>query len=133
MDNKKWHKRIAVIFWWVFTALPIILFIIGIIGMSINTHITSVSDYTNIWEYYFDFYNNNDIYNPILFCGNISIPILKDVFISFFELFEMSSDISNVLACIFGYMVSIQFYHLLFDIVAWLFIKLHCLLERSSH
>lgn len=133
MDNKKWHKRIAEIFWWSFTALPIILFLIAIIGMSLNTHISNVSDYTNIWQYYFDFYNNSDIYNPIIFCGNISIPILKDVFIAFFELFDMSSDISNILACVFGFMVSVQFYHLLFDIVAWLFIKLHCLLERSSH
>lgn len=133
MDNKKWHKRIAEIFWWSFTALPILLFLIAIIGMSLNTHITDVTNYTDVWEYYFSMYDSNVLFKPILFCGNISIPILKDVFVSFFELFNMSTDISNVLACVFGFMVSVQFYHLLFDIVAWLFIKLHCLLERTSH
>lgn len=133
MDNKKWHKRIAEIFWWLLTALPILLFLIAIIGMSINTHITSVNDYTNIWSYYFDSYSNTDILAPINFCGSLSIPILNNAFISFFEIFNISNSFATILGYIFGFMVSVQFYHLLFDIVAWLFIKLHCLLERSSH
>ena len=47
MDNKKWHKRIAEIFWWSLTALPILLFLIAIIGMSINTRNMCINTHTN--------------------------------------------------------------------------------------
>ena len=48
MDNKKWYKRFAVVFWWSFTILPLLCFIIYFIGyhLTFNSGISSSTDLT---------------------------------------------------------------------------------------
>lgn len=132
VDNRKWYKRISTLFWWVLTFLPLVFMLISFIGMSINNHITSSIDYENIWTYYFDNLSSDTLWQPIVFFGRISISFLVDMWKALFDFIGLN-DISMVdtISLLLGYMLSIQFYHLMFDITAWLFIKLHSLIERS--
>lgn len=132
MDNKKWYKRFGTLFWWLFTILPLLIALIQFVGFHLTFN-SGISSGTDLALYHDnssgDFYNILQTY--LNHFSNLSIPVIDSAFSDFFDIFNVSNYL--VLGSLFGFMASVQLYHLIYDIVVWLFLKLHCLLERSSH
>lgn len=131
MDNKKWSKRIASVVWWVITILPLIVMLINIIGMSINTHITTLNDYSSIWEYYKAHLFEYSLTSIDLF-GNFTFSFLNTLFYNLFDLIGLvGSDYIDYLAMLFGWFTTVQFLHLLFDFIAWVPMFFHKILSKN--
>ena len=125
MDNKKWYKKIATIFWWVLTILPVLIALIYFIGyhLTFNSGITEATELAS--------YQSNSIGNYYTYLSNIlqndfnkfTIPSLANTFANLFNLLGITG--RGPLGILFGYMLSIQLYHLLFDCLVFFIHLLH--------
>ena len=131
MDNKKWYKRFGTLFWWAFTILPVIVALIQFTGyhLTFNSGISSATDLAS--------YHNNSIggfYNILANVLNdfdlINMSIFKTTFSNLFDLIGITN--YSVFAILMSFMVSVQVYHLIFDLFAWLPMFFHKLLEKSN-
>lgn len=132
MDNKKWGKRFSTIFWWSFAILPLIVALIQFIGyhLTFNSGITSAAelasyhsningDFTYILNYVFI-----DAEYPF---ETLQITFIRDMFI---DLLENIGVADFKFAYLFGWMCSVFFYHVIFDVSVWIFRMLHSWLDR---
>ena len=124
MDNKKWYKKFATIFWWVITILPLIVALIQFGGyhMTFNSGISTAQELAN----YHDLASGNfyQILNGTLTnFDNITMLGLKQTFSGLFNVLGVSN--YNDLGILFGYMLSIQMYHLLFDMLVFFIHLIH--------
>ena len=126
MKSKKFYRKCDVIFWFVFMGLPILVYLIRLVGISI-THLNSYSDLSS----WFSYINSN---NSLLFTTTIndfdtlSIGFIKDLFTDL----ATELDITNIalFGAIFSYMASIVFYHLILDILLFVPKFFHSFLRR---
>lgn len=117
-SNKKWYKRIDFVFWFVLTGFPFIFLLILFVGFCFSgNHLT---DYTDLLSYFNAFISDlSTNYSVIIdFFDKLSMDFLNDMFQNLFNLLGVNNYV--ILGSIFGYMLSITFYHLLFDFIAWL-------------
>lgn len=131
MDNKKWYKKFGTIFWWVLTILPILVALIYFIGyhLTFNSGITSASELASYHSMTSgDFWQI--LMNQDTWTYGFSIDYLCDTFVDLFQLSGVEQYES--LGYLFGFMVSVQVYHLAFDLFAWLPKFFHKLLEKSD-
>ena len=131
MDNKKWYKRFGTIFWWLLTILPIIVALIQFIGyhLTFNSGISVASDLANYHDLasgnYFDILSNT-----LADFDLISIDLFDNTFSDLFNIIGIDNYIT--LGYLLSFMVSVQIYHLIFDLFAWLPMFFHKLLEKSN-
>lgn len=133
MDNKRWGKRFSTIFWWCLTILPLLVILIQFIGyhLTFNSGISSASD---LASYHSD--SNGDFFvifnlylNPSFNKFNtFGMPFVRNAFLEVFNSLGISG--ASNLATLFGFMASVQIYHLLFDFFAWLPRLFHNWMER---
>lgn len=129
MDSKRTYKKLSTWFWWILTALPVIILIGYIIAFIVNLNTQNSTSLTGlkVYEYWIDL----DIYNLLdtsLFTdlkslipnvlNNAMTTILNDIGVN-----------SPYLAIILSWGISMQFYHVIFDIMVWLPHKCHELME----
>lgn len=133
MDNKKWGKRFSTIFWWTLTILPLLISLIYFIGyhLTFNSGITEAQDLTNYHTSGYSGYFS--CLADILIDGDFpfldwQIPAINRMFYDLFDILEI--DNCNYLGVLFGWMTSVQLYHLLYDVAVWLFRMFHSWLER---
>ena len=133
MDNKRWGKRFSTIFWWTLTILPLIVVLVQFIGyhLTFNSGITtaeelssyhndSTGDFISIFLWYLD--DGDYVF------GMFSLPFLQNVFIDLFHTLHINGE--NALGILFGWMASVQMYHLCFDFFAWLPRLFHSWMDR---
>ena len=131
MDNKKWYKRFGTIFWWLLTILPILVALIQFIGYHLifNSGISVASDLANYHDLasgnYFDILSNT-----LADFDLISIDLFDNTFSDLFNIIGIDNYIT--LGYLLSFMVSVQIYHLIFDLFAWLPMFFHKLLEKSN-
>ena len=131
MDNKKWYKRFGTIFWWLLTILPILVALIQFIGyhLTFNSGISVASDLANYHDLasgnYFDILSNT-----LADFDLISIDLFDNTFSDLFNIIGIDNYIT--LGYLLSFMVSVQIYHLIFDLFAWLPMFFHKLLEKSN-
>ena len=124
MDNKKWYKKIATIFWWIMTILPVIIALIQFAGyhMTFNSGINQAQELAD----YHDL-NSGNFYNILIATlgnfDNLTMNGIKTTFSGLFNLLSVSN--YNDLGILFGYMLSIQMYHLLFDVLVFFIHMIH--------
>ena len=134
MDNKKIYKQFGTLFWWTLTLLPLIVVLINFIGyhLTFNSGITSAQELSN---YHYDT-NGNFIYilEDYMLDNNFNFSAYSmGMFNAFWnDMFNLigvrNYDYLNVL---FGWMTSVQFYHLLFDFIVWLPRFFHSILDKG--
>lgn len=125
MDNKKWYKKIATIFWWVLTILPVLVALIYFIGyhLTFNSGInqaTELAEYQTMVNGNFGTYLTNLLQNEF---NILSINSLNTMFSNLFNIIGVSDN--TTLGILFGYMLSIQLYHLLFDCLVFFIHLIH--------
>lgn len=130
MDNKKWSKRFSTLFWWVLTILPWIYLLFTIIASIVNLH----NDTTNLTMSDLVSYCNSTLsnflsINTFSIFTNLSIPSLSSAFNQLFNVLGISS--YTFLGAIFAWMLSVQVYHLIFDVIAWFPNWCHEFIERG--
>lgn len=130
MDNKKWYKKFSTIFWWSLTILPFIMllfaFIIAVGNLTLNEQTLSSSQ---ILAYINDLFNSNNVFDSCLgIVSNMALPPLTNMFKGVFN--NLNIAWFDTLGCAFGFMLSVQCYHVLFDVVVWLPHMAHELMER---
>lgn len=129
MDSKKVYKKLGTWFWWILTALPLILLIGYLIACIVNLNTQGGSPLTI--EDMFDYWASLDIKGILdsdLFTSlNYLIP---NVLTNGMETILTNIGVSSTyLAIILSWGISIQFYHIIFDIMVWLPHKLHEFME----
>ena len=132
MDNKKWYKKIATIFWWVLTILPILVALIYFIGyhLTFNSGINQASElaeYQTMIDGNFGTYLTNLLQNEF---NILSINSLNTMFSNLFNIIGVSDN--TTLGILFGYMLSIQLYHLLFDCLVFFIHLLHSFTDTEK-
>lgn len=131
MDNKKWSKRFGTIFWWAFTILPLLIALIQFTGyhLTFNSGIASASDLANYHDLSSgSFYNIlTDTLTELDF---FNMSLFKTTFTNLFDIIGVNNYTS--LSILLSFMVSIQIYHLIFDLFAWLPCFFHKMLEKSN-
>lgn len=131
MDNKKWYKRFGTIFWWLLTILPIIVALIQFVGyhLTFNSGISVASDLASYHDLasgnYFDILSNT-----LADFDLISIDLFDNTFSDLFNIIGVDNYLT--LGYLMSFMVSVQIYHLIFDLFAWLPCFFHKLLEKSN-
>lgn len=134
MDNKRWGKRFSTIFWWSLAILPLIIVLIYFVGyhLTFNSGITSQNELA--------LYHNNQygsfayIFEKVLFGDEpfsfyeMQLPYINTMYYNLFNLLEI--DYTSCLASLFGWMTSVFFYHVIFDVAVWIFRFCHNLMER---
>lgn len=133
MDNRKWYNRFASIFWWCLTILPLIIALIYFIGfhLTFNSGMTSAIELSN---YHQEFNGNflnylEDVLMENIMFGDWCLPFVNTMF---FDLFNSLGVVDfDYLGVLFGWMVSVQFYHLLFDFIVWLPQWFHRIMEKG--
>lgn len=130
MDNKKWYKRFMTIFWCSLTILPFLLFLSAMLmavgNLTLNHQTLSSSE---ILLYIEDIISSNAVFDICFeITGNMALPGLTNMFKGLFNNLGLAWYVS--LGCAFGYMVSIQLYHVLFDFIVWLPHMCHEILEK---
>ena len=124
MDNKKWYKKIATIFWWILTALPIIVALIYFIGyhLTFNSGITTASE---LADYHINSYGTFEqaLTTSLNYFGHITISYLEDMFSNLFDILNVSYN--TLIGTLFGFMLSVQLYHLLFDCLVFFIHLIH--------
>lgn len=132
MDNRKWYKKIATIFWWTLTALPLIVVIIYFIGyhLPFNNGMTTSQELINYqgniegnFMYYFS--------DTISIFEDYSISHLNNTLQSALSIIGVGSN--SELGVLFGYMLSIQVYHLLFDCLVFFIHLIHNFMDKFNN
>lgn len=131
MDNKKWYKRFGTLFWWVFTILPLLVALIQFTGyhLTFNSGITSGSDLSAYHSLASGGYYNI-LTNTLNDFDFLNMSLFKLTFTSLFDICGVSN--YTTLGILLSFMVSVQVYHLAFDIFSWLPRFFHKLLEKSD-
>lgn len=127
MDNKKWYNRFATIFWWSLAILPLLFIVVTLIGTVANFNTLGGTSATAI--------TLSDTFSTVLanaftnisFFENLTIPALSDTFSGLANVLSIPNP--TVFGIIFGYMLSVNVYHVIFDVLVWLPHKAHCLME----
>lgn len=131
MDNVKWYKKFATIFWWSLTILPLIVALIYFIGyhLTFNSGIAQASELASyhvnsygLFGYSFD--------SSLSYFNGFAITSLSDTFIDLFDLLDVNE--SAMFGYFFGYMLSIQIYHLLFDFLVFFVHMIHDFLDINK-
>ena len=132
MDNKKWYKKFGTIFWWVFTIMPLIVALIQFIGyhLTFNSGISSAVELAN--------YHDNSIGNfysilcsVLIDFGNFTMSSLIDVFSGLFDILGVTNNV--VFGTLFAFMVSVQLYHLLYDVLICFIHLIHDFMESVGN
>lgn len=132
MDNKKWYKKFATIFWWSFTILPLVITIIYFIGyhLTFNSGIDTAQELAN--------YHNNSYGSFMVYFSdiltqfdNFTMVGLKNAFNGLFDILGVSS--YSVLGVFFAYMLSVQVYHLLFDMLVFFIHLIHNFMDKFDN
>ena len=131
MDNKKWYKKFATIFWWSFTILPLLVALIYFIGyhLTFNSGIATatelVSYHSNSVGQFFGILENtlNDF-------DLFTITVLKNTFTGMFNILGVTN--YNLLGVFFGYMLSVALYHLMFDFLIFFINMIHSFLDINK-
>jgi len=123
MDNKKWYKKFATIFWWTISILPILVIILVMIGAILNIKEQNLNT-TDLTTYMNDTIYNNVFYsNCFTLFENISISYLTTMFSNLANIIGVSHN--TIIGIILGYMLSIAVYHLLFDLLVFFIHLIH--------
>ena len=131
MDNKKWYKRFGTVFWWLFTILPLLVALIQFIGyhLTFNSGISVANDLASYHDLasgnYFDILSNTLVDFDL-----ISMDLFDNTFSDLFNIIGIDNYLT--LGYLMSFMVSVQIYHLIFDLFAWLPMFFHKLLEKSN-
>ena len=128
MDNRKWYKKIATIFWWVLTFLPLLVALIYFIGYHLTFN-SGIATATELASYQANSYGNfgNILEANIDIFTDFGINYLTTMFDTLFTIIGVNS--TSMLATLFGWMLSIQVYHLLFDSLVFFIHLLHSYLD----
>lgn len=129
MDNKKWYKKYATIFWFSLAIMPFIVALIEFIG-GFLIHWTEITQYSDIKSYIM---NNNDFYSII--CGqatNFSNFTPSTIYHAYEDLFNIWGVIGGprYLAYLFGWFTFTYLIHVVVDILIWLPKLFHSWLDR---
>ena len=130
MESKKLNKKLSSIFWFLLGSLPLIVFLLTVIGYLLVFKETG----------------SNDLFNDSFNLLNISIVHVSDIFTSFkwnvlfdtftnvFSLvgFNISGPLSIFLVILFTWYIQISFIHILVDIVLFVPRLVHNFMERWS-
>lgn len=131
MDNKKWYKRFGTVFWWILTILPLIVALIYFIGyhLTFNSGITSANE---LVSYHSNLAGNfyNELQNVALSFNDFSISYLTDSFDSLLDSIGLNE--TTTFSILLSYMFTVQIFHLIFDLFAWLPCFFHKMLEKSN-
>lgn len=131
MDNVKWYKKFATIFWWSFTILPLIVALIYFIGyhLTFNSGIAQASELAS--------YHNNSVGNFYDILGSTfgdfesyCIDSLTSMFQGLFNILGVQNYYE--LAFFFSWMLSVQMYHLLFDFLVFFINMIHDFLDINK-
>lgn len=134
MDNRKWYNRFSTIFWWGLTILPLIVVLIQFIGyhLTFNSGISTAQELVNYhgnsdgnFIYILEDYMLDNQFNFSAYSMGIFNSFWYDMF---YLLGIRNCDYLNIL---FGWMTSVQFYHLCFDFVVWLPKFFHIILDKG--
>lgn len=124
MDNKKWYKKFATIFWWAFTILPLLVALIYFTGYHLTFN-SGIATAQNLADYHS--LSNGNFFDYLLIVlndfENITISSLSDMFKGMFNILGVSDNVS--IGIFFGYMLSVQVYHLLFDCIVFFIHLIH--------
>lgn len=128
MKTKKFYRKCDIIFWFVFMGLPIIVYLIRLVGISFN-HINEYNDLVS----YVDYISNN---NALILGKTIedfslfNMDFLTNMFSDLGSNFISNPNALAVFAMLFGFMASIVFYHLILDILLFMPKFFHNFLRR---
>lgn len=130
MENKRMTKKLNSWFWFVLTILPIIFLFISCIIVIVHYRQFDLNsglgfEYINQVLGDFDFWHN-----ALSKFDDFTINSLYDMFYSLFDILGVR-DNYDLLSIIFGYMLSIQVYHLIYDCLTFIFDWLHDFFERG--
>ena len=130
MDNKKWYKKFATIFWWVITILPVIVALIQFCGyhLTFNSGINQAQElagYHDLLSGNFMTILNTNLNN----FDNFTMSGLKTTFSGLFNILGVGN--YTDLGILFGYMLSVQVYHLLFDLLVFFIHLLHNYMDEE--
>lgn len=131
MESKQLTRKLNSVFWWILTALPLLLIIGYIIAsiVNLNTQNGTALNSSNMFDYWAEL----DIYNMLdsgLFTMlNYLIPsVLSDSIRNIFSVLEVDSD---YLSIILSWGIAIQMYHLIFDVLLFVVRWAQDLMERG--
>ena len=124
MDNKKWYKKIATIFWWTLTFLPLLIALIYFIGyhLTFNSGIATATELASYHENIIGTFETAFI-NSNTFFSTLTISYLETMFTNLFDILGVTEN--QIMGAFFGYMLSVQMYHLLFDCLVFFIHLLH--------
>ena len=131
MDNKKWYKKFATIFWWAFTIMPLLVALIYFIGyhLTFNSGIATASELNSYHSM-----NGSSFYDYLLLVLNqfdlFTMSSLKNTFTGLFDILGITNYES--MGILFGYMLSIQMYHLLFDMLVFFIHLIHNFMDSFN-
>lgn len=130
MKTKKFYRKCDIIFWFVFMGLPIIVYLIRIVGLSF----THISEYSDLYTYVEYITNNNAIIlaKTIEDFSLFNMNFLTNMFNDLGSNFISNTNACGVFAMLFGFMSSIVFYHLILDIILFMPKFFHNFLRRCD-
>lgn len=119
------QKNTDTIFWWVLTILPVLIALIYFIGyhLTFNSGINTaqeLAEYQTMVDGNFGSYLTSLLQNEF---NILSINSLNTMFSNLFNIIGVNDN--TTLGILFGYMLSIQLYHLLFDCLVFFIHLLH--------
>lgn len=130
-ENERLSNKLNSIFWFVLTTLPlIILLIVFIFVLPQNAKSYDFAN-NNISDFIGDSFDNSSFYENIFNqFNNFSIPYTYDTFESIFtNTFDISN--STPIVYLFGWMLSVQVYHLIYDVLKFIIGWCHHLIEKA--
>ena len=128
MENKRLSNKLNSVFWFVLTTLPIIFLLFSII-MAISSYNRANLTYSDMFNIN-TFLSDTDFWNNSLtIFEDLSISSLQDTFDSLFQFFELGE--YHLFSIIFAYMLSIQVYHLIYDVLKFIIGWCHHLIEKA--
>lgn len=132
MDNRKMYKKIATLFWWILTALPLIVALLYFIGyhFAFNNGMATAVELASYHDDGFgNFYNFLDVNEGIVY--DFGMSNLTDMFQNLFRILGVADYV--ILGSLFGYMLSIQVYHLLFDCLVFFIHLIHNFMDKFNN
>lgn len=116
MENKKWYKRSATMFWFLLASLPFWLpVIITIANYLIHTDSLSLTDIQSLFTDNTWSNNFNNICNQV---GSYTPGVLKNSMNSMIQAFDENININLSIAL--SWFAWTYFLHLLIDVIVWL-------------
>lgn len=129
MENKRMSNKLNSWFWFILTALPIIFIFFSIILLIVHYR---EFDLNNLGIEYINLtLNDSDFWSNAL--GKFNDFSISYVYETFYNLFETLgvNDNYDYLATIFSWMLSVQVYHLIYDVLKFIIEWCHNLIEKA--